>query len=64
MESEGIDALVAGASAQLDQRGLLRWLFDYYLPVFEEYAVIPLDGPAVFFAHNGGSASMRHNASW
>lgn len=57
MESEGIDALVAGASAQLDQRGLLRWLFDYYLPVFEEYAVIPLDGPAVFFAHNGGSAS-------
>ncbi len=64
MESEGIDALVAGASAQLDQRGLLRWLFDYYLPVFEEYAVIPWTGRLFFSPITGAVPPVPPKASW
>lgn len=51
MAEEGIDVLVVGASAQWEQRGVLRYLTDYYVPIFEEYVVIPLDGPVTFFAH-------------
>jgi len=56
MTKEGIDALCVGASAQIDTRGLLRYLIDYYLPVFEEYLVIPRQGPVVFFPHDGCGA--------
>lgn len=56
LEQEGVDALVIGASAQLDQRGVLRWLMDYYLPVFEEVLVVRGQGNPIYFAHNGGSA--------
>ena len=57
MEEEGLEALIFAASSQLDQKGLLRWLLDYYLPVFEESAVVLADGNIVYFAHDGLSAA-------
>lgn len=52
MAAEGVDIVVAGASARMDSRGILRYLAGYYLPVFEEYLVIPSNGPVTFFAHD------------
>ncbi len=52
----GMDILVIGASAQITSRGLLRYLMNYYLPVFEEYMVIPMSGDVVFFAHDASGA--------
>jgi Xaa-Pro dipeptidase len=37
-------------------RGMLRYLCNYYLPVFEEYLVVPLSGPVTFFAHDSSGA--------
>ena len=56
MAKAGIDILVTGASSQHDFRGILRYLADYYLPVFEEYLVIPLADPVCFFAHDACGA--------
>ena len=56
MAKSGVDVLVVGASAQMDSRGTLRYLMNYYLPVFEEYMVIPLSGAVVFFAHDASGA--------
>lgn len=52
MAEAGMDVLITGSSAQLEHRGILRYLADYTLPVFEEYLVIPLNGPVTFFAHD------------
>ena len=62
MAAANIDVLVTGSSAQLEFRGLLRYLADYYLPVFEEYLVIPLDGPVTFFAHDPSGAAYAANS--
>ena len=56
MSKSGMDVLVIGASAQMDSRGTLRYLMNYYLPVFEEYMVIPISGDVVFFAHDASGA--------
>lgn len=53
MAERGVDAVCVGGSAQIDTRGILRYLINYYLPVFEEYLVIPRRGPVVFFPHDG-----------
>lgn len=65
MAEEGIDVLVTGASAQMDCRGLLRYLIGYYLPVFEEYLVISAEGSVVFFAHDacGAEYASRYCAA-
>lgn len=57
VEAAGAEVLVTGSSAQYDHRGMLRYLTDYYVSVFEEFLVIPLEGPVVFFAHDGAGAS-------
>ena len=57
MEKAGADVLVTGSSAQEDHRGMLRYLTDYYISVFEEYLVVHREGPVVFFAHDGCGAS-------
>lgn len=62
MEDEMIDALIIGSSAQLDQRGLLRWLMGYYLPVFEETVVIPSEGAPIYFAHDALGAYHAANS--
>ena len=62
MAAEGIDVLITGASSQLEFRGILRYLANYYLPVFEEYLVIPLDGPVTFFAHDPSGADYAANS--
>lgn len=56
MAEMDIDALCIGASAQIDARGILRYLINYYLPAFEEYLVIPRRGPVVFFPRDGRGA--------
>jgi Xaa-Pro aminopeptidase len=56
MSESGIDVLITGSSAQIDSRGALRYLAGYYLPVFEEYLVIPASGPVTFFAHDACGA--------
>lgn len=55
--SAGASALVVGASARLDGKGLLRWLFGYTFTAFEDYALIPLEGDIVFYAHDAGGAA-------
>ena len=59
---ENLDALVLGASAQIDQRGSLRWLMDYYLSVYEECVVIRPEGAPVYFAHDGLAAFHAGNS--
>jgi len=61
MLKRGIDVLITGSSAQMEFRGVLRYLMDYYLPVFEEYLVMPLSGPATFFAHDGCGAKYAES---
>ena len=56
MAEMDVDALCVGASAQIDTRGIFRYLINYYLPVFEEYLVIPRRGPVVLFTHDGCGA--------
>lgn len=63
MVREGLDALILGASAQIDQRGALRWLMNYYLSVYEEYVVIRPEGTPVYFAHDGLAASHAGRSS-
>ncbi len=55
------DALCVGASAQIDTRGIFRYLINYYLPVFEEYLVIPRLGPAVLFVHDSCGMDYARN---
>lgn len=57
LRAAGASALVVGASARLDGKGLLRWLFGYTFTSFEDYALIPLDGDIAFFAHDAGGAA-------
>lgn len=57
MNEKGIDVFVSGAGAQIDQRGIVRYFLDYYIPVFEEYMVIPLNGPVTFLPHDFAGAS-------
>lgn len=59
---EDLDTLVLGASAQIDQRGSLRWLMDYYLSVYEECVVIRPEGAPVYFAHDGLAAFHAGNS--
>ena len=40
MRDMGLDAVMFSASSQITSRGSLRYLFGYYMPVFEEYLVI------------------------
>lgn len=57
MEDLKIDVFISGAGAQIDQRGILRYFLDYYVPVFEEYVVIPLSGPVTFLPHDYAGAN-------
>ncbi|MDD4781489.1 MAG: hypothetical protein PHT02_12935, partial [Tissierellia bacterium] len=57
MAELGVDVFVSGGSAQIDSRGIVRYFLDYYIPVFEEYMVIPLKGPVTFFPHDFAGAS-------
>ena len=52
LQKNGADALVVEGSCAIDQRGWMRYLMDYYVPVFSEYLIIPKDGPVTFFAKN------------
>ncbi len=56
MAAEEADVLVVGGSARSDRRGALRYVADSYVQFFEECAVIPLDGPVGYFAHDSGRA--------
>lgn len=55
MRDMGLDAVMFSASSQITSRGSLRYLFGYYMPVFEEYLVIFQNGDSTFFVHDGSS---------
>ena len=55
LEEAGFDALILQGSCAIDQRGWMRYFIDYYVPVFSEFLVLPLDGPIAFFARNGAN---------
>lgn len=52
LKKEGRDALIAEGGCGISQRAWLRYFLDYYVPVFTEYLVLPLEGPVVFFARS------------
>ncbi len=58
-------ALVAASAARLDSRGALRYLADYYVPVFEEYLVLDCAGRSVLFVHDqcGADYAERYGAA-
>ncbi|MCR5346834.1 MAG: M24 family metallopeptidase [Fretibacterium sp.] len=58
MRRAGAGVLVAFGSPQLMARGLLRWLADWPTPVFEEYLVMPLEGPVTLFVHDASEAEF------
>ena len=57
MAAKEADYFVTGAASRDDGRGNVRYFTDYDIPCFEEYLVIPAEGKAVFFAHDGGTAA-------
>lgn len=57
MANAGVDVFVSGGAAQIDQRGIVRYFLDYYIPVFEEYMIIPLNGPVTFLPHDYAGAN-------
>jgi len=51
MREADVDIILVGGSDKWEQRGMLRYLTGYYVPIFEEYILLPIDGPLTFFAH-------------
>lgn len=63
MANAHIDALVVAAAARTDSRGALRYLTDYYVPVFEEYLIVT-SGKTALFVHDqcGVSCAKKYAA--
>lgn len=57
MTDMDIDVFVSGASSQYDSRGVVRYFLDYYVPIFEEHMIIPLNGPVTMFPHDYAGAN-------
>ncbi len=56
MENESVDVFFTGAGAKIDSRGMLRYFFDYFVPVFEEYMVVVKNGPVIAIPHDAAGA--------
>jgi len=50
MRSEAFDLLLVSGNSQLNQRGHLRYLTNWAQPLFEEYALLPLEGDIIYFS--------------
>ncbi len=61
MAKENVDLILVGGSDKWEQRGMLRYLTGYYVPIFEEYVLLPMDGPLTFFAHYSYGAKHAHD---
>lgn len=61
MAKEEVDLILVGGSDKWEQRGMLRYLTGYYVPIFEEYVLLPMDGPLTFFAHYSYGAKHAHD---
>jgi len=61
MAKEDVDIILVGGSDKWEQRGMLRYLTGYYVPIFEEYVLLPMDGPLTFFAHYSYGAKHAHD---
>ena len=61
MVKENVDLILVGGSDKWEQRGMLRYLTGYYVPIFEEYVLLPMDGPLTFFAHYSYGAKHAHD---
>ena len=62
MEKEDVDLILVGGSDKWEQRGMVRYLTGYYVPIFEEYVLLPMNGPLTFFAHY--SYGAKHAADY
>jgi len=51
MNKEEVDIILVGGSDKLEQRGMIRYLTGYHVPIFEEYVLLPLSGPLTFLSH-------------
>ena len=61
MADEKVDIVLAGGSDKWEQRGMVRYLTGYYVPIFEEYVLLPMNGPLTFFAHYSYGAKHAHD---
>ncbi len=61
MAKEDVDIILVGGSNKWEQRGMIRYLTGYYVPIFEEYILLPGDGPLTFFAHYSYGAKHAHD---
>lgn len=52
MNEASLGALVIAAAARTDSRGAMRYIADYYVPVFEEYFVLDSLGRSSLFVHD------------
>jgi len=61
MKEADVDIILVGGSDKWEQRGMLRYLTGYYVPIFEEYVLLPNEGPLTFFAHYSyGAKHAQH----
>lgn len=56
LKEKDLDGILLSSSAQIDQRGNLRYFLNYYVAVYEEYALLTKEGKYIFIAHDGLSA--------
>lgn len=61
MAKEDVDLIVIGGSDKWEQRGMMRYMTGYYVPIFEEYLLFPADGPLTFFSHYSYGAKHAHD---
>ncbi len=61
MEKEDVDLIIIGGSDKWEQRGMMRYMTGYYVPIFEEYLLFPADGPLTFFSHYSYGAKHAHD---
>ena len=58
---ENVDLIIIGGSDKWEQRGMMRYMTGYYVPIFEEYLLFPMDGPLTFFSHYSYGAKHAHD---
>lgn len=61
MVKEDVDLIIIGGSDKWEQRGMMRYMTGYYVPIFEEYLLFPADGPLTFFSHYSYGAKHAHD---
>lgn len=61
MAKKDVDLIIIGGSDKWEQRGMMRYMTGYYVPIFEEYLLFPAVGPLTFFSHYSYGAKHAHD---